>query len=752
MRWEQWEKDTRIIRDQQGPVGPGKESLRLRIPTGDFVAFSSAHRHSKRQMLQKQAAQKNVDVEDAARQRQSLLRDFDRGLGRHGEEEDFNTIGQNMVRNSGGAIPGSSSAFNGAGALLGNIQDLLAEGDDSEDDEMGAPATKKGKGKGKGKKGRQEAEERSATEPGGVAPAQTSAGIAGAKKKEAWFDAESRINRSSTSFKAQAAAAKTAVSNAVAHAIKQMAAVAGPEDKQVFSKEIAVAAFRCEFADAVLTGADAEAVRPLRERVTNRTEKAPCGGWDKLLSLAQLQGMADQAFEALSERSAEVTPDDVEKVVADMGAHLLVFADLAAATKTAGNDILSAKKTWDRLAVQKLKRAAKEGGAGADPGGQTPATGQVQAKRARKSTRPVFEYGASAGRQIKTFATTAALEEAFKTMDPVEPFILTDPGLAAVMVQPETRAAVESFTAAWKASPSRASTGRASQKIGAPADATARAKLIDCVRTCALEEGSASLSSVMAPRLFAISAGTDTCFIEQCGFGSIRLSLAGAQRAVVMVPAVHLCDLFSWKQDDRCTLGKLCTGALSLTQEAVRGLALKGALYSATIGANELLFTPAGMVVCELVSQGQGQGGCRDPTARDVVGMRACVLLSRPQHARMEVTRLTHFHSITCAAAVPLAGNASSPAGETVRALEKAIEILTVAATEGPAGAEGQPQQQAPVPAIAAGGNSSSSAGVAEEPGQGLPSEPFAAPQQRQSSAAVSASAVGHQISNTWTG
>ena len=141
------------MRDNRGPDGPGKTSLRLRVPTGDFVDFSHAHTHAKKQQLQKQAPQKNVEQDDAARQRQSLLKDFDKGLGRHGEEEDFNAIGQNMLLNTGGDIPGSTSAFAGGGVLLGNVEDLLEKSGSSSEDEKNPKedGSSQGKGSGKGK-------------------------------------------------------------------------------------------------------------------------------------------------------------------------------------------------------------------------------------------------------------------------------------------------------------------------------------------------------------------------------------------------------------------------------------------------------------------------------------------------------------------------------------------------------------------------------------------------------------------------
>ena len=66
---------------------------------GDIVDFSKAYMHSKKQQLQKQAPQKNVEQKEVSRQRQSLMRDFDKGLDRHDEENDFKASGQNMLLN-----------------------------------------------------------------------------------------------------------------------------------------------------------------------------------------------------------------------------------------------------------------------------------------------------------------------------------------------------------------------------------------------------------------------------------------------------------------------------------------------------------------------------------------------------------------------------------------------------------------------------------------------------------------------------
>ncbi len=689
------------MRDNKGPE---KTSLRLRVATGDFVDFSHAHTHSKKQQLQKQAPQKNVEQEDASRQRQSLMRDFDKGLGRHGEEEDFNAIGQNMLLSSGGDIPGSSSAFNGAGVLLGNVTDLLAaDGSGSEDDERpaGGGGRGAGKGKGRGKRGVED-QEVVAAAGGGVREQQPGSGKKA--KKEDWFDAESKVNRARTSFTAQIASAKASLNSAMAHVDKQLVIVRSlsAAEADAVRKVVDAAKFRRSFAEAVLQGSGPESLAAFVDKVTKGAEKAPCQQWMDLTPVATLEGKAEAAFEKLR-GDGQTTLDDIQRVTTSLSEELRLFAGLAATTKTAGSDIASAKKTWDRLSAQKAKRDQK------DDGGETPAPGTTggaanPAKRARKTlTRPVFEYGAAAGRQIKSYHSKEALDQELAAMDPIEPWILSDPSMAATMAAlPELKAAMGAFISSWRSSPNRSGAGRASQRLGS-AEAEAGAKLTEPLASCIIRGDHGALSQVMAPRLFAIAAGTDTAIMEQGCLGSLRLAVAGAERMLVLISVMGLCEVLGWNPDDGSILGQVCGAALNLTQEVVKKLADQGSLHCATVGTNELLCTPAGYIACELVGPGQANG--RDATARDIVGVKVGALLGRKRHAALEVQCLEHFIRMTTAqlADKPAAG----PGREMVKIIQSAVDVLKTASlgVAADANSAGQPpvaQQQERGPAAVA--------------------------------------------------
>ena len=329
-------KDTRTIRDENGPA---QAPLRLRINVGDYLSFVHEHGHEKKQQLQRQGPQKNVEAAQATKQRQSLLRDFDKGLGRHGEEDDFLAVGQNMVLSSGGAVPGASSAFNGAGALMGNVMDLEEAGGNSEDEDPAEAAKAKGKAKAKAK-GKASAKDSAAEEDGGEAPEEEVESEppqpedTQPKKRAKWFDAESRINQLADKVALQVTAVQKALEAAVQHCSQCVLAAGQDAD---YAKHVSVARFRVSCARAVLAAEGAEPLAQVLAAVADRREKPPCNDWAALTTLPEVSKRVDGRFDAL--RHGEPTADAVEAAGKQVLQDLALYNGLAASTKTVGSSV-----------------------------------------------------------------------------------------------------------------------------------------------------------------------------------------------------------------------------------------------------------------------------------------------------------------------------------------------------------------------------------------------------------------------------
>lgn len=307
-KWVEYRGDPHVLRDEKGPP---KAPLRIRINLYDDVDFTTATIHAKRQLCQANKEGKNVDKEDAQRQRRMILKGHDRGgLGRNGEEADFGGIAAGMLANTAAGAGSSSSpgnAFAGAGALLQDIRSLVPDAE--EDDEEAPPEGSEADG-GRGLSAAEEPRKRG-TESADAHGDDSST----PSKRPKWFDMESAVSKA----RRMAELANLKVREALTDAEKFLGdnlreiGLQPPEVQSLYAKEVGVAQNRLAFTVAALASGQpagaqaepgAEADKPedlstLLGHVTSSRLRPPCAEWAELTTADKLEEATETVFKGI---------------------------------------------------------------------------------------------------------------------------------------------------------------------------------------------------------------------------------------------------------------------------------------------------------------------------------------------------------------------------------------------------------------------------------------------------------------------
>ena len=156
-------------------------------------------------------------------------------------------------------------------------------------------------------------------------------------------------------------------------------------------------------------------------------------------------------------------------------------------------------------------------------------------------------------------------------------------------------AALKDFGKQWDNSAMRRDTGRGQISLLSPAGPAARTEMIPQILADKLNHlpSIPELATAAVPSILACAAGADISFTEKDGLASVRLSVQGS-RLVVVAPLSFIKD----KLREGAVLNSYCTFLLHATEEQTK--TLMPGTFRGTIGKGDLLYVPAGYVVCLL--------------------------------------------------------------------------------------------------------------------------------------------------------
>ena len=184
--------------------------------------------------------------------------------------------------------------------------------------------------------------------------------------------------------------------------------------------------------------------------------------------------------------------------------------------------------------------------------------------------------------------------------------------------------ALDNLKKVWQSSALRKQPGRAGMNLLDPARAAAQAMLLKAAGShwVSVPGSSTDLQNSTSPSLFAVTAGRDSAFLERDGLPSLRLTLQGV-REVVLVPAL---EVHRKRYPDQAPLAvqpkdlsNMCDFCLNMT--AAVTMEMKECVHFATLGPHDLLYVPAGWLVCE-----SAQGGSAAADVRRLVQLRPLLL------------------------------------------------------------------------------------------------------------------------------
>ena len=182
-KWKDMVADPEVEKDENGPP---EAPTRCLVAMFDEVTQGSKLTHGKSQELQSKKDAKNVTMEQASKDRRSIMMGHERGsLNRHGEALDFAGALSGMLANtasgSGGKVAAPGSAFAGKGAFIPYVKVLREELEEDEAEKQPAGAG----GSAPGSKDSEAASDPTKKRAGGESPG----GDPPPAKKPRWFDA-----------------------------------------------------------------------------------------------------------------------------------------------------------------------------------------------------------------------------------------------------------------------------------------------------------------------------------------------------------------------------------------------------------------------------------------------------------------------------------------------------------------------------------------------------------------------------------
>ena len=617
-KWSEMEESASTGQWVSSQKGPPKEPLLLRIKVADKVTFRNSFEHAKIQEAQQNREMRKVSTESLEAGRRSLLKDHDRGIGRDGQHQDFGAIAQSMVASSTSSAAGGAartSAFAGHGVFMPNLEGMKDEIAEDQQEELEKKEAKKNQKNGaKGSAGLS-----------GSNPENDSASTklpenlenpAGSAAKKPWFD-EGAISRAKRSQEQTQRKLVETLEKQFAAAVNALNVAASALKPDIAERELNTLKTRLKFLMAIL-GYDVERVHVLTEitpeqyslhlaKYVDEEQKSkleelkasvaggrsPCIDYESLEPVDIISADLAAGFATLLDKAT--SKDDVTRFCKTLEARRAPFAKLCKAVGTASKDLTSALNSKKRVANQ--AQAAADQAANATPKRArvaTPLAGGASRKAA------IFEVGVAHGKQVETVPLSADFSpDVLAHTNFGLPVLLTTGHWQPLFKDSSVQAAISQFQSAWMTSAMRQASGRAAQKLVEPASKTVSDAFTKPLKhlMCSLPADSKydSLRASLAPSLCAAAAGCEHAYCEKDGSASIRLAVQGTREVVLLRP----CTLKSCITNGSNSLSKLCTGLLTAPATAFQGITAE--IFCATVGANDLLYTPPGWIIAERI-------------------------------------------------------------------------------------------------------------------------------------------------------
>lgn len=611
-KWTEMQEAAELGNWLHSRQGPQSEPLLLLIKVSNRVIFRNEFAHAKVQEAQQNRELHKVGAEAVEAGRRSLLRDHERGLGRDGQHDDFGSIAQCMITSASAANPGGmnrDSAFSGSGVYMPNLemmQEELAEAETQKKEEAEAKKTKRSI-QGQPVEGNPQADA-------------TAAAIKPAEK--VWFD-EGAINRAKRGQEAAQAKLQESLEKHFQSAVSAYEKVpdrtAAVRERETLSTRlrflVAVMGYNPDIVSALVDAPTAQTAATLMQKKLDLEEqkstlsklqtaaqggRAPCIGFEDLWPERHIDNELKAKFELLL--ASATSKDEILAVSRQLDSQRQPILKLCKAVASAAKDLISIVNSKKRLAAQ-VQAQVHSGDTQAQKRAKFLTPPPSAAKRA-----PIFELATIRGGQIAAVSISAGeLEASFDTMNLGQPLLLTGSQWPELTKDNAMQAAISQFKAAWMTSPMRVTTGRASQKLVAPlADAVQQAAVTVLKPALCLLPSDANcddLKTSLGPTIFAASGGCEHAYVEKDACAAARLTLQGT-REVVLIPPELLASCLSVSN---VTLSQLCNGLLSAPGATFEEHISK--FVFATVGVNDMLYTPPGWITAERVHRAPNRNG-----------------------------------------------------------------------------------------------------------------------------------------------
>lgn len=608
--------------------GPPSEPVQLRIKVADRVTFRNAFEHSKVQEIQQNKEVKKATLESVEAGTRSLLRDHEKGLGRDGKQKDFGAIAQAMLAASefdaGGGLE-RSSAFAGPGVFMPNIENMKDEIDDAKQEELQKKEEKKAAAtlarEGHSASG---INTTPTTTPKPFVSGDSSTTKEGNANTE-WFD-EGSINKAKRMQEQSQTKMTETLEKTLATALESLHADNSSKDPSIACRErdtlkarlkflIAVMGWDPAETDALITNPTTETVHrmpQLKEECQQAALKTiqdgvaagrpPCVDYlllepTSLMAKALSDGFADLLKNANSK-------DEVLLFCKAMDGRRQPLLKLCKSVSSAARELSSAHNSKKRVSAQ----AANESATKKPRGSSTP-----NPTSSRKSA--IFDVALISGQQMQSVALGGNADVlnvcSGVTMDLNYPLVFTSGNWNRLMKDAIIEPLMTQFQTTWMSSQIRVSSGRAALKMNEPASSLARDIISVPVRqlVCQLPQDDKynAVRASIAPVLFAAACGSEHTYVEKDGCASLRLATRGF-REVVMLTAQVLASIVAPGVDTKNqSLSQCCAGLLTASQAAIQ-VAAKDIRF-ATVGPNDLLYTPPGWIVAERIHNAANKNG-----------------------------------------------------------------------------------------------------------------------------------------------
>ncbi len=612
-QWEAFLSDPALLKTE-APAGTFCE-----VPVAKCVDRSSTFGHGKTLDL-KQKEIKKPDETVVQEGKKKLLRDHDKGLGRHGEELDFEGVLQGMVSH------GASSTFTGPGPLSATLASLIQEGLSDEE------ATATSDQVDAGSDGAPLPGGGGAPQPGSVSGATgDSTPNSRAKRPKKMFDPVVATTSVKRTAKMALDRMETFLREAVNKVEEEVSRLAEEELEQ-FREEIDLARERQRFCQLLLADGEMAKDEEHLQAEIKAVTAAPCPSVSHLRCITSLRA----SLEELCKCPAQ-DPAALEELKLKCAVERHAATELGNACVLAAKEIASARLARKRMEDQeaKRKRSAAVDAGNAQAEQEAARAGVPSPKRPGPRARDVFEFAQASGLTVAAYSSAA---KASTSADLSKPLVI---GGGLVPELPSVLLALKSMSETWASSLERAAGKRVAQSLAADHEA-ARAFLLGWLPTAGdtsalLDEswlGSAggsqteqALRQLLLPSVFAIPKASEVVYNEPAFCAAVRYHHAGTRLCILASLSqleAFVADAAAGSSDAAAAPPSaneapfpqlLWRRFLNMTQADVVHFTRKcGKFQFCTQGPGDLLYVPPAWFVAEHVGNA------------DVVGMKvSCV-------------------------------------------------------------------------------------------------------------------------------